>query len=421
MSIDEKLKLKNYGAKIADFDGKIVGGGFLDPEKQFKTIEKGAIDYAKSDQFNVKTVTSYLERLGCGKAGGRILMSNGGATLTDCAKKGQKVLEDVRTGKITGEAAEQIAKKTSNVVAKAGSKSALTKILGPAGIGIDVIYEVASVGTDIYGGKPWREAVQDNWIAGAFMPGTSLEEFHKAFFKKHPEAKAYGSGLLLEEAYNKKLKEIERLEANTSYRGKAEASQQLPQLERDLEGIAAQYNAKGVAMEPGSPEYEAYMAAKTEYLDARKATSAATKAKLEMELNRPTSDRAVSYQKEEPVKMDFSLPGNYTTFEPVIPSSEEVDKFYTKEGYDLSPEDIDYVQKMEKWRQLLNDPENRGMGIRGTQDWRGVDKLPRKKSIFKTDFAGGGMVGIRKPSAIPPESGPQSQGLASLKKYGSYY
>ncbi len=38
-----------------------------------------------------------------------------------------------------------------------------------------------------------------------------------------------------------------------------------------------------------------------------------------------------------------------------------------------------------------------------------------------SNFAGGGMVGIRKPSAIPPESGPQSQGLASLKKYGSYY
>jgi hypothetical protein len=36
-------------------------------------------------------------------------------------------------------------------------------------------------------------------------------------------------------------------------------------------------------------------------------------------------------------------------------------------------------------------------------------------------YAGGGMVGIRRPSAIPPESGPQSQGLASLKKYGSYY
>ena len=38
-----------------------------------------------------------------------------------------------------------------------------------------------------------------------------------------------------------------------------------------------------------------------------------------------------------------------------------------------------------------------------------------------TRRAGGGMAGIRRPSAIPPESGPQSQGLASLKKYGSYY
>ena len=41
--------------------------------------------------------------------------------------------------------------------------------------------------------------------------------------------------------------------------------------------------------------------------------------------------------------------------------------------------------------------------------------------IPKMEFAGGGMARIRRPSAIPPESGPQSQGLASLKKYGSYY
>ena len=41
--------------------------------------------------------------------------------------------------------------------------------------------------------------------------------------------------------------------------------------------------------------------------------------------------------------------------------------------------------------------------------------------FIKEKFAGGGMAGIRKLSAIPPESGPQSQGLASFKKYGSYY
>ena len=38
---------------------------------------------------------------------------------------------------------------------------------------------------------------------------------------------------------------------------------------------------------------------------------------------------------EKPVK-------NWTT--------REIDELYTKEGYDLSPQDIDYVQKMEKWK-----------------------------------------------------------------------
>ena len=33
-------------------------------------------------------------------------------------------------------------------------------------------------------------------------------------------------------------------------------------------------------------------------------------------------------------------------------------------------------------------------------------------------YMGGGMVGIRKPSAIPPESGPMSQGLRSLYNNG---
>jgi nucleoid DNA-binding protein len=49
-----------------------------------------------------------------------------------------------------------------------------------------------------------------------------------------------------------------------------------------------------------------------------------------------------------------------------------------------------------------------------------MDEAARKYGPY-TRFAGGGIAGIRKPSAIPPESGPQSQGLASLKKYGSYY
>jgi hypothetical protein len=51
--------------------------------------------YAKGDQFNVKTVASYLERLGCGKAaGGRILFAEGVPSLTKCAQKGVTKLEN---------------------------------------------------------------------------------------------------------------------------------------------------------------------------------------------------------------------------------------------------------------------------------------------------------------------------------------
>ena len=249
---------------------------------------------------------------------------------------------------------------------------------------------------------------------------TSQEEFHKRLFeeypvgyegddkvKKYPEAKPYGSGLLLEEAYFKKQKEIDRLKADTTARGRALAQKELPGLERDLRGIVASYNALGNIMIPGSPEHEAYTAAVTEARDADKAKSGASAAKLKMELDRPISDRAVSYQKGEPLKMDFSLPGNYTTFRPdlppqlggTLPTKREIDELYTKEGYDLSPQDIDYVQKLEKWNQLFYNPENKGMEIRGTQAWRG---------------AGGSMVGIRRPSALPPTGGPMHQGLRSL-------
>jgi hypothetical protein len=395
-------------------------------QKNLPKTQKDLLE--KSYQRAIK-VEKILDDFWCGKkqiakaakAGGRIGFS-GSCPIEVKQKNFIAFNNDVRTGKITGEAAEQIAKKTSDVVTKAGSRSALTKLLGPAGIGLDVIYEVASVGTDIYGGKPWREAIQDNWIAGAFMPGTSQEEFHKSFFKKYPEAKVYGSGLDLEQAYLKQQQKIERLKADTTARGKADAARQLPELERDLEGIVAQYHALGNAMQPGSPEYENYMAAKTEYLDARKAKAPSTAAKLEMKLDPIESDRFKSYEVSSPVKIDFNLPGNYTTFKPdlppqlggTLPTTREIDELYAKEGYDLSPQDIDYVQKMEKWKQLFYDPENRGMGIRGTQDWRGVDKLPRKRSILKTNFAGGGIAGIRRPHAIPPKSGPNPQGLPSM-------
>ena len=81
--------------KLQILMAKTVGGGYKDPTKQFAAIEKKALEYAKGDQFNVKTVASYLERLGCGQAaGGRILFADGVPGLTKCGKKGVTKLEN---------------------------------------------------------------------------------------------------------------------------------------------------------------------------------------------------------------------------------------------------------------------------------------------------------------------------------------
>ena len=401
-------ELKDKGIRIV-VDGKAYGAPKETAEAGYKRIVSDVTKDVKTwKPKDFKEFNKYLQSFcAYGKStGGRIGFKTGSCSPEVAKRNFLLATNDVRTGRVTGEAAEQIAKNAGKVVAKAGSKSALATIFGPAGIGIDIAYEVGSVGIDMYAGKPWKEAVQDNWIAGAFMPGTGQEEFHRRLFeeypvgypeedktKKYPEAKPYGSGLDLIDAYNKKQKQIDRLEADTTARGRAEAEKRLPGLERDLRGIAASYNALGNVMQPGSPEYENYMAAVTEARDADKAKSGASAAKLKMELDRPISDRYKPELKSD-LKIDFELPPNYTTFKPDLPTKERVTEYFKEEGYDISPQEADEIRTREKWRQLFEQP-----GIRGTQDWRG---------------AGGGMVGIRKPNALPPTGGPQSGGLPSL-------
>ena len=184
---DEIAQLKNYGAKIVDFDGKVVGGGFIDPKRQFANIEKGAIDYAKSDKFNVKTVASYLERLGCGRAaGGRILMSNGGPTLTKCAKRGQLKLENIlKKGAAPGSDDAVLAKQILRLGGGLKSAFALRGLFGPAAIAATVAFEGGLIGYDMLtSGKTLREAFGDNLLNYALGKDYQIdpqEELFKRF------------------------------------------------------------------------------------------------------------------------------------------------------------------------------------------------------------------------------------------------
>jgi len=180
----EKSKLKNYGAKITDFDGKVVGGGYTDPTKQFAAIEKEALKYAKGDQFNVKTVASYLERLGCGKAaGGRILFAEGVPSLTKCAKKGVTKLENgLKSGFKNADDAV-----LARGILKSGKflKDAvsLRGLFGPAALAFTALAEAGFVGYDMLAtGKSFKEAIGSslfNYALGDKTKIDSDEEFMK--------------------------------------------------------------------------------------------------------------------------------------------------------------------------------------------------------------------------------------------------
>jgi hypothetical protein len=152
--------LKNMGAKITGIDGTVYGGGSLNPDKQFALIEKQAADMIKKDTFNVKTVASYLEKLGCGKsAGGRIKFNKG----TTCAIKGKNKLEQI----LLKGAANETESSLANNILKAGkglkNMASLKNLFGPAALAFGVATEAGFVGYDMLSsGKPFKQAVGDS-------------------------------------------------------------------------------------------------------------------------------------------------------------------------------------------------------------------------------------------------------------------
>jgi hypothetical protein len=185
----EKLKLKDYGAKILDFDGKTVGGGFIDPDRQFAAIEKSALKYAKGKDFNVKTVASYLERLGCGKAaGGRILFSEGVPSLTKCAQKGVTKLEKGLTSGFKNADDAVLARGILKAGRSLKDIASVRGLLGPLALGFTVAAEAGLVGYDMLtSGKSFREAVGDsvvNYALGDKTKIDSVEERNKRMIEE---------------------------------------------------------------------------------------------------------------------------------------------------------------------------------------------------------------------------------------------
>ena len=82
------------------------------------------------------------------------------------------------------------------------------------------------------------------------------------------------------------------------------------------------------------------------------------------------------------------------------------------------PAQIDPWSKDEKQIRIMERP---GVGVEYPEYQQALEdmKLDFDYALPKQNYAGGGIAGIRRPWAIPPESGPDSQGLAYLNNYAT--
>ena len=369
---DEVLKLKNYGAKIIDFDGKVVGGGFLDPNRQIANIEKKAVEYAKSGQFNVKTVASYLERLGCGKAaGGRVFYNEGAMGLTKCAMKGRNKLEQILL-KGTGNTTEQILAKQ---ILKAGpmlkDAVSLRGLFGPAALAFTAATEAGFVGYDMLSeGKTFREAVGDSLFNYALGPKTkidSIEERNKRFKKLGVSEQDIGKIGVYESA----LQDLEKFDK--TFEKSATAEQKLNEATQLVDPT----------LFPGTIEelQKNLYQAKADVQDLYRAGDPEQRLTAALD----PSNLKILQEAQNLATIDKLTSGGPKFFGTVFPK---------------------YEQSRQERILDASSVVNPAFNIPGMREATGG---------YLYGFAGGGIAEIRRPNSIPPQSGPTPQGLLSIK------
>jgi hypothetical protein len=405
---DEILKLKNYGAKIQDFDGKVVGGGFRDPTTQFASIEKGAIEYAKGKDFNIKTVNSYLERIGCGKSGGgRVLYNQGAFGLTKCAEKGVNVIKEGNYK--TAEQAQDAAKLLS------GGKNVLRAITK-----YGIIPEAAFVaGESLFrtalGEEPLNALKKsiDSFTFGAtdFTSGIEAEKFGKFSNQKLAVDKFRSSQTLVDSLQNK----LANLKAITDQGGEGYVGD----LSSDIQMTQAQLQAAEQELQKNtvSPDLVQFIDKRgQEIADTQMAKSDFAKRSLKDQMDGIpgirdyTDTESTRIFPKQPSQMDLNL-----NLFPTLPTdlmqlktsgAINLAQGLREEGQNVSAKDV--LAYRDSLKQMPLSEQARIYGDEQIYGTQGADVLQ--------PLAGGGIAKLAGVSSgVAPESGPNPQGLLSLK------
>jgi len=277
--------------------------------KQIFTSGKAKLNIPKTK--NLKISDFFCDRV-VKAEGGRLGFANGTCSLAEKKKNLVNYSKRVVAGDVAPETAERIAKEVAKVTAKVGSKGALATFLGPAGIGLDIVYEVGSIGFDMAYGTPFKRALENNWITGAFTKTTGEEAYNKDLFAKFPEAQPYGR---LGEVINRITKiqnTLSTIEGDPA--SEYNNPERIQALQTELNNLQDEYTTlsrDGKALQEGSSEQIAYNKAKQEFdsIEAAKAPiKPMSKAGFEQMIKEGAQDRPVLG------KMDIGMIPNVTAF-----------------------------------------------------------------------------------------------------------
>ena len=419
--VDKRNKVKNnFKSEINRQPGgitKVIEGETFGIEPTKKSVVEAIGKETKLTKF--KDFNNLLAKIGCpgkGKAyGGRIQFQEG-LSPEVCMTRGAQVIQEKR---IDSPAQKANFNKMMKIASVGKNMALLKDILGPYGLGGDVLLEgMIAVNKTLTGGTPFKESWQDSWLSN-IVGGAYDEAGQKLGRQKLFELRS-GLSEGAEEFgdYNRKVEEYYNLISQKNnldlFKGSgdfADTSQEFKSVdnkiktaERELLRMETRINAQG-GFEAAENEFNRKTA---ERQDADAATSLQSIGRLYVDQNNLNqmlqddfsglSSDALPMQKEpRPV-----LP-NYETFKPELPTLSKYKNMYEEAG--ITPPDDKVLEQdlnQERFRQLFTQP-----GFMGASDTFFGDTVK---------MAGGGIAKLAGVSSGPaPTSGPNSQGLLSLK------
>jgi hypothetical protein len=416
---DFEIKDKVYSLENGQLTTKNISPATTREERfaqYFKELDKTK-EGSEAIKKKYGTLENLLAKIGCpgkGKAmGGRIEFSEG-LSPEVCMKKGADVIKEKR---IDSPAQKANFNKMMKVASTGKNMALLKDVLGPYGLGGDVLLEgMIAINKTLTGGTPFKESWQDSWLSN-IVGGAYDDKGQKLGREKLLELRSGLSGGAQEFGdYNRKVNEYYKLidqrnslGAFTNLDEFSDTSAEVKQInnkikaaERELGRMETRINAQG-GFEAVQNEYNR----KTiEQKDTDAAKSLQSIGRLYVDQNNLNqmlqddfsglSSDALPMQKQPRP----TLP-SYETFKPEIPTLSELKTAY-QEADITAPNDRILEQNInqERFRQLFEQP-----GFMGASDTFFGDSYR---------YSNGGIAGAK--SGPAPESGPTPHGLPNLFK-----